>query len=231
MRQVNWSFWGLRDPVSSGTHAFACLWSIFAALILIRLCRGDRRKQVAVAVFGASLVFLYAASALYHAVQVPPEKLVYFLNLDHSAIYLLIAGTHTPVFAVLLGRPLRRHLLAVMWGMAAGGVACAWLLPQPPYWLTVGLFIGMGWTGLSAIVPLLRAVRVRDFLWVFYGGLAYTMGAVLDVLNWPVLFPHFVGPHELFHVLVMAGTFCHFVFMVRAVVTYRYCPAPAVVVA
>lgn len=229
MGQVNWSFWGLRDPVSSATHAFAFLWSIFAALILIRLCRGDRRKQVALAVFGISLVFLYAASALYHAVRVPPDQLIYFLNLDHSAIYLLIAGTHTPVFAVLLRGGLRWRLLAVMWGMAVGGVACEWLLPRPPYWLTVGLFIGMGWTGLSAIVPLLRAVRVRDFLWVFYGGMAYTSGAVLDLLHWPIVVPHLVGPHELFHCLVMVGTFCHFVFMMRSVVTFRSGPATAVV--
>src|SRR4051812_8316217 len=149
MGQANWSFWGLRDPISSGTHAFALLWSIFAALILIRLCRGDRRKQLAVAVFGVSLVLLYAASTLYHAVRVSPEQLVYFLYLDHSAIYLLIAGTHTPVFAVLLPRSLRWRLLAVMWGLAVGGVACEWLLPQPPYWLTVGLYLGMGWIGLS----------------------------------------------------------------------------------
>src|SRR5437764_14133762 len=102
MFAANASFLGLRDPISSLTHFVAFFWAILATRILWRMADGNRRRQLAVSCFGISMILLYFASALYHAVLVPPEQLQYFRLLDLSAIYLLIAGTYTPAFLVLL---------------------------------------------------------------------------------------------------------------------------------
>jgi hemolysin III len=222
MSQANWPFLGLRDPVSSGTHFAACLWAIFGTLILWRLTRGDRSKQLSLACFGLSMIALYAASATYHALQLTPEQLAFFQRLDHSAIYILIAGSYTPVFAVLIRQRARKLLyLGCIWGLAALGIACKWLFCGAPYWLTVSLYIGMGWLAVVPIIDLVRAVGVRGLLWALYGGLSYTIGGIADLVEWPVIYPGVFGYHEFFHLLAMGGTFCHFVFMVRHVVTFR----------
>ncbi len=222
MSQANWPFLGLRDPVSSGTHLVACLWAIFGTLILWRLARGDRSKQLSLVCFGISMIALYAASATYHALQLSPEQLQFFQLLDHSAIYILIAGSYTPVFVVLIRHRARKGLyLGCIWGLAAVGIACKWLFCDVSYWLTVSLYIGMGWLAVVPIIELLRAVGWRGILWAFYGGLAYTAGGIADVVEWPVLYPRVFSSHELFHLLAMGGTLCHFVFMVRHVATFR----------
>src|SRR5581483_713518 len=112
----------LRNPVSAGTHLFWCLWSAYVAALLWRLCRGDRFRQLTGGIFGLCMVALYGASGVYHSVRVSEDWLRYFRLLDHSAIYLLIAGTYTPIFALLLAGRLRTIMLALVWGLAAIGI-------------------------------------------------------------------------------------------------------------
>jgi hemolysin III len=214
---------GLRDPVSSATHFAACLFALFATTLLWRLARPrGRRTQAAVAVFGLSMVILYAASATYHAVRLPPDRLHFYQLLDHSAIYLLIAGTYTPAFYCLLpDRLYRRLFVAGIWLIAAAGIACKWAIPEGPYWLTVGLYLGMGWVGVLTVMEMLRAIGVRGLAWGLWGGLSYTLGGLADLFQWPRVLPGLFGAHELFHLFAMGGTFCHFVFMVRHVIPFR----------
>ncbi len=222
----------LRDPVSALTHLAACALALYAAALLRRLARGDRLKRASLTCFGATAVALYAASTLYHAVPLPPDSAAVgvFRRLDHSAIYLLIAGTYTPVFAVLLrGRP-RSVLLAVVWLLACGGIAAKWLLAAPAEWLEVGLYLGLGWLAVVPAAALVRAVGLRGMAWAVGGGLCYTAGAACELARWPVLVPGLVGWHEVFHVFVMAGTALHAVFMVRCVVPFRPPAGPARVV-
>jgi hemolysin III len=236
MPEENIPFLGLRDPVSSATHFAACLFALFATTVLWRLTRDrGRRVQLAVGVFGASMVLLYAASATYHALRLTPDRLRFYQLLDHSAIYVLIAGTYTPSFYLLLpDRPYRRALLGGIWLFAAAGIACKWAIPEVPYWLTVGLYIGMGWFGVLTLTELLRAIGVRGLAWCLWGGIAYTLGGLADLFHWPRVLPGLFGAHEVFHLFTMGGTFCHFVFMVRDVIPYRRrtprprsAPAPA----
>jgi hemolysin III len=211
----------LRDPVSSLSHLFGLVAAVYFTTLLWRLGRGDRVRQLAVACFGLSACLLYAASSAYHAVSGPPLLRNTLQRLDHSAIYVLIAGTYTPIYAVLLRDPLRRRLLLLMWTLAAAGVACKWLLPLTPYAVSVGLYVGMGWTGLLGVVPLFRAVGPRGMLVGMLGGLFYTAGGICDALGWPVLHPDLVRSHEVLHFFDLAGTFCHVIFLVRYVLPYR----------
>jgi hemolysin III len=212
----------LRNPVSAATHLLWCLWAMYTAALLWRLCRGDRRRQWAVGCFGLSMVFLYGASGTYHAIPSGAPTLIrYFRKLDHSAIYVLIAGTYTPVYAVLLRGRLRVALLSLIWALAAAGIACKWLLPWPPYWLTVGLYVGMGWVGILSAFPLIRAIGVRPMGLALVGGILYTLGGICDAVEWPVLSPGFFGSHEMLHVLDMGGTLTHVAFIIRYILPFR----------
>jgi hemolysin III len=211
----------LRNPVSAATHLFTCLIAFYVTALLWRLTRGDRLRQLSVGCFGVSMCLLYGASGTYHALQVRESVLQYFRLLDHSAIYVLIAGTYTPVFAVLLNGRLRIWLLAMIWGMAAAGIACKWLLAAPPYPVTVGLYIGMGWLGIIPLTRLVRAIGLRGMSWAVLGGLLYTAGGVCDAIRWPVIYPNVVGSHEVLHVLDMGGTMAHVFFIMRYILPYQ----------
>jgi hemolysin III len=210
-----------RDPVSAGTHLLWCVLGAYITAMLWRLSRGDWLRQWSTGTFGLSMVLLYGASGVYHAVQGPASLLPYLQKLDHSAIYVLIAGTYTPIVAVLLRGRLRVFLLALVWGMAGAGILAKWLLPFPPYWVTVSLYIGMGWTGLLPIAQLIRAVGVQGMFWGLLGGLLYTFGGVCDAVRWPVLLPGIIGHHEIVHLADMGGTLIHVFFVVRYVLPFQ----------
>jgi hemolysin III len=210
-----------RNPVSAGTHFLWCVLGVYITALLWRLSRGDRLRQLSTGAFGVSMVLLYGASGAYHAVPSRWMLLPYLQKLDHSAIYVLIAGTYTPVFAVLLRGRLRIVLLSLVWGLAGVGILAKWLLPWPPYWLTVALYIAMGWLVLLPIVPLIRAVGVRAMLWALLGGILYTFGGVCDAAEWPILLPGIVGAHEVLHVADMGGTLVHVFFVVRYILPFQ----------
>jgi hemolysin III len=212
---------GLREPISSATHFVAFLWAIYATLLLLRLCQGERTKQLSLGIFGASMIALYAASSAYHGVSLSVERLRLFQLIDHSAIYGLIAGTYTPAFLVLLHPGLRRRLLlGGIWTLALIGILGKWLLPETPYELTIGLYLGLGYSGLLPVLELKRAVGSRGLCWAISGGLFYTMGCLADLMQWPILYPGVFGQHEFFHLCSMAGTACHFNFMMLYVVPF-----------
>jgi hemolysin III len=213
--------YGLRDPVAAGTHLFACAWALYATLLLCRLAAGDRLRRVSVGCFGLSMVLLYGASGLYHALTLPERQLRWFRLFDHSCIYLLIAGTYTPIFAILLRGWLRIACLSAVWLLATAGIACKWLLPLPPYGLTVVLYLAVGWNGLVAIRPMIRAIGTRGMAWGLAGGLFYTVGGIADAVHWPILWPRIFGAHELLHLFDIGGTLAHVVFVVRYVLPFE----------
>ena len=211
-----------RNPVSAGTHLLWCVLGVYITALLWRLSRGDRVRQLSTGAFGLSMVLLYGASAAYHAVpREAPLLMKYLQRLDHSAIYVLIAGTYTPVFAVLLRGQLRAVLLSLVWGLAGVGIAAKWLLPWPPYWLTVSLYIAIGWIGMLPLWQLVRAVGVQAMLWGLLGGVLYTFGGVCDAARWPILLPGVVGYHEVLHLSDMGGTLIHVFFVIRYVLPFQ----------
>jgi len=214
----------LRNPVSAGTHLFWALVSLFVTALFWRLTRGDWLRRWSVMTYGVSMCLLFTASGVYHSLRVNPPTLEFFRLLDHSMIYVLIAGTYTPVVAVLLEGRQRICLLVLIWGLAAIGIVCKWVLTAPPYEVTVGLYIAMGWIGLLPIRQLIRAIGVRGMLWGILGGILYTLGGVCDVSGWPVIVPGLIGPHEVLHILDMFASLIHIYFIINYVLAYQGLP-------
>jgi hemolysin III len=222
----------LRDPVSSASHLLTALWAVYATLILVRFTPPRSAKRWSVVVFGLSMVLLYAASGTFHGVpytrDADPVAFRFFQKLDQSAILLLIAGTNTPILVVLLGGRRGTWCLRLMWGLAALGVACLWLLPKAPHWAVVGIYLSMGYLGVVPFVHYYRVVGWRAMNWVWVGAAFYTAGAVCELTEWPVLSsaPVRVGYHEILHFCDMAGSLAFFGFVLRVVIPHS--PRPAI---
>jgi hemolysin III len=172
-------------------------------------------------VFGGCLTFCYAASAAFHGVPYRGPALSPFQRLDHVGIYLLIAGTYTPVVWSLMRGPWLWGTLATVWTLAAGSAARVWCGGVLPIWVSTLIYLGMGWGSLFCYFELARTYSHRTLRPLPLGGLFYSIGALINLAKWPVLSPGFFGAHELFHLFVIAGSACHVYFMVRVVV-----PAP-----
>jgi channel protein (hemolysin III family) len=136
------------------------------------------------------------------------------MRLDHAAIFVLIAGSFTPVHVILLRRRWHGHLLAWIWGAAIAGLTLKTIyFNAVPAWLGLLLYLGLGWLGVISTVALARGFGVRFVLPLVWGALAYTFGAMADFANWPVLVAGVVGPHEVFHLAVIAGVSFHWAFI------------------
>jgi hemolysin III len=195
------------------THGLGVLGSVALLVVMVVLAtdRGGARLVVGVSVFGASMVILYTASTLYHALTAQRAKRVFRL-LDHGAIYLLIAGTYTPFLLVVLGGDRGWTLLGVVWGLALLGIVYEVVLRRPWKWVSLASYIGLGWLMVIAIRPLVAALPSGGLLLLGLGGLAYTGGAVFYAWR---AFPYH---HAVWHLCVLAGTGCHAACVLRYVI-------------
>jgi hemolysin III len=160
---------------------------------------------LSVAVYGASTMLLYAASATYHLGTWHGRRRVALRSLDHASIYVLIAGTFTPFCVNLLSGSERVMVLAIIWSMAITGVISTTVTPSLPRGVSVGLYLGMGWMGLIPAPTLVDRLPASALALLVAGGLLYSVGAVIYARRWPDPFPSTFGFHELFHLLVIAG--------------------------
>jgi hemolysin III len=212
----------LRDPVSSLSHLFTAVWALLATGIMLRLAGGGWRRQVPIAIYGSSMVVLYLASGVFHALNLPKDELRFYQKLDQTAIYLLIAGTNTPIAAFVLRGRFRAWMLGILWGFAAVGVGCQWLLPKAPYAAIVGICMGMGWAGLMPLPTYYRALGWRAMNWVWAGAGFYTLGSVCELVGWPTLVPKWIQPHEFFHFCISAGSIAFCGFILRYVISHSH---------
>jgi hemolysin III len=203
----------IREPVNAGTHLLGLLLAAAGTVALLRLAHGSS-EVVAFGVYGASLILLYGASTLYHSLLLPEPRLRALRTLDHIAIYFLIAGTYTPVALLTLRGPWGWALLGAAWTVAAAGIPFKIWFLDAPVWLSTAIYLGMGYMALLALAPLAAIVSMSGLAWLVAGGLAYTAGAVIFARQRPDPFPGIFGHHEIWHVLVLVGSACHFAFMV-----------------
>ena len=207
----------IREPGSALTHFIAMLLALCAAVpLLVRAAVHSSVKSLtAMTVFMISMVLLYAASTIYHSVNCSGRILRIFRKMDHMMIFILIAGTYTPVCLLTLPKPSGLMLLAAVWGIALVGIFIKGFWITCPKWFSSVLYIAMGWSCLSVLGQLFSLLPLHAFLWLLAGGLIYTAGGIIYALRLPLFdarHPMF-GLHEIFHLFVMAGSLCHFVFM------------------
>ena len=208
----------IREPGSALTHFIAMLLALCAAVpLLVRAAVHSGVKSLtAMTVFMISMVLLYAASTIYHSVNCSGRVLRIFRKMDHMMIFILIAGTYTPVCLLTLPKPSGLMLLAAVWGIALVGIFIKGFWITCPKWFSSVLYIAMGWSCLSVLGQLFSLLPLHAFLWLLAGGLIYTAGGIIYALRLPLFdarHPMF-GLHEIFHLFVMAGSLCHFVFMI-----------------
>ena len=206
----------LREPVNGLTHFAGILLSIAGLITLLVLSDGEPRRTASFAVYGATLILLYTASTLLHSLRAGPKGRRYLKLFDHAAIFLLIAGSYTPIALVTLQKghaTLGWTLFGLAWGIALLGVVFKLLWLDAPRWLSTGLYLLMGWLALIAIVPIIQTLPPGGVFWLVMGGMFYSVGAVIYALKKPDLFPEWFGYHELWHLFVLAGSAAHFMLM------------------
>lgn len=204
----------IREPGSALTHFIACLMAAIAALPLI-MKASSGMATAALAIFALSMILLYAASTLYHSVNVTGKVLSMFRKIDHMMIFVLIAGSYTPVCLIVLGGSMGYSLLALVWGVAIAGMLINALWITCPKWFSSIIYIAMGWLCLIVFGTLWNTLPHAAFGWLLAGGILYTVGGVIYALKLPFFdsLHKYFGSHEIFHLFVMGGSICHFIFM------------------
>jgi hemolysin III len=197
------------------SHQLAALAAVPAALALVLRAKEGAGRTGAI-VYGASLVVLFATSAAYHRLTWRPAVRRIVARLDHSAIFVLIAGTYTPL-CLLLGPGAGHRLLAAAWTGAAAGIALVVGFTRTPRGIRAGVYVLLGWFVLPVLGVLHAALGDSGLVLLFTGGFFYTAGAVIYALRRPDPFPRTFGYHEIFHALVIAAAACHFALVDAAV--------------
>ena len=211
----------IREPGSAITHFIAMMIAVFATvpLLLKAGLTSGTKEFTAMAIFMLSMILLYGASTLYHSVNLSGKALCVFRKLDHMMIFVLIAGSYTPVCLIVLGGDQGYTLLALVWGIALAGmlIKACWI--TCPKWFSSVIYIAMGWVCVLVFGQLLSSLPTAAFLWLLAGGIIYTVGGIIYALKLPLFNTRHkaFGSHEVFHLFVMAGSICHFIFMYRYV--------------
>ena len=211
----------IREPGSAITHFIAMVLAMGSAVpLLMKASEFGPLSVIAMFVFIGSMVLLYGASATYHSVTVAPNIIKIFRKIDHMMIFIMIAGSNTPVCLLVLDKHTSSRMLLGVWGVALFGILIKALWITCPKWFSSILYIGMGWICISAIKPIIHTLSLSAFMWLLAGGLLYTVGGVIYALKLKVFNEKhaYFGSHEIFHLFIMAGSFCHFIFMYQYVI-------------
>ncbi len=206
----------VKDPISALTHfiAFAAAISATPPLLVHAALNGAGFAALAsLSVFMLSMVLLYGASSAYHTFQLSSRGIYRLKKLDHTMIFFLIAGSYTPVCVISLGDAAGLRLLALVWSLAAAGAVFKLCWVGCPKWVSSVIYIAMGWCCLTAMPAITAALSTGGFLWLLAGGVVYTAGGVIYALKPKQSRLRAFGPHELFHVFIMGGSLCHYIFM------------------
>ncbi len=207
----------IREPGSAITHFIAMMLAVFASTpLLIKTAVSDSSVAfTAMVIFMLSMISLYGASALYHSVVVKDRMLRIFRKIDHMMIFVLIAGSYTPVCLIVLDKDSGYMLFGIVWTIAVVGMVIKAVWITCPKWFSSILYIAMGWVCLGVFGPLWHTLPHSAFLWLLAGGVIYTAGGIIYALKLPVFNSRhrYFGSHEIFHLFVMGGSICHFIFM------------------
>lgn len=194
----------IREPFNTWSHAAGVLFGLVGMIVLFIFSEYNSGKVLGALVFGLTMMLMYASSALYHALRVSEQMLLRLRKLDHAAIFLVIAGSYTPMVLQALEPSWRPWVLGTVWLLAAVGVALKVATLQYPRWLSTLMYVGLGWLSLVMLPKLHLSPWALGFL--IAGGVAYSLGAVIYATKWPNLLPKVVGFHGIWHVFVLLGS-------------------------
>jgi len=209
----------LREPVSSITHMIGAIVAFpgLIFLIMYALKYGTTVHLVSFIIFGISLILLYSASATYHGVKVKDSMVKFFRKIDHMMIFVLIAGTYTPICLIALKGRMGYTILITIWAIAVLGIISKALWINMPNWASAVIYLAMGWFSVVAILQLIANLSPTALTLMLAGGASYTVGGIIYGTKFPKLKFKYFGFHELFHLFVMGGSACHY-FMVLCLV-------------
>jgi hemolysin III len=199
-----------REPVNGFTHLAGAILSVIGLIWLIVVTQNNTPKMLSFVIYGVSMIMLYAASATFHLTKTSPEKLLWLRRFDHAAIYLLIAGTYTPLFYNVLEDSLRWWLLVIVWVVALAGAAYKLFFLKDSGLLSLACYVIVGSIGVVSAPQTLKALPSGAIILIAIGVIFYLIGVVIFGLEKPNFYRHF-GHHEIWHLLVMAGSFVHFI--------------------
>jgi hemolysin III len=226
----------LREPVNAWSHGAGMMLALPVTWVLWKRCaplgycdqlgmedwrgatRYQRNKALGLLIFGISMIVCYGVSAAFHAVHPRGELLSRLQRLDHVGIYLLIAGSYTPVAVALLRGAWSWGTLATVWTVALLCSSRVWYGGVLPMWISTLVYLTMGWGALVCYCELARTFSHRTLLPLPIGGVFYSVGALINLAHWPIFWPGRFGSHELFHFFVIAGSASHIFFMLKVVI-------------
>ena len=210
-----------REPINGFTHLGGAILSFAGLLALViktTLTSPTIVDITAVIIFGISLVLLYSASATYHLV-VASDKVISFLRkIDHSMIFILIAGSYTPFCLIALNGIEGWITFGIVSGIAICGVVFKMVWFNCPRWLSTSVYIGMGWISVFIVIPLYKSIALGGILLLLAGGISYTIGAIIYGLKPKALKFKNLGFHEIFHIFILIGSLCHYIAVFKYVI-------------
>jgi len=200
-----------REPVNGLTHLFTALAAIGGLIALLSIGWGSLGKTISLAVYGVSVILLFAASATYHLVKGQPKVIEVLRKFDHSAIYLLIAGSYTPICYNMFTGFWKWGMLAIVWSFALIGIGVKIFIIKSPRWVSAGIYLAMGWMSVIGLHEMLTRLPTGALIWLAVGGIIYTLGAVVYATKIFDFFPGKFGFHEIWHIFVILGALAHFI--------------------
>ena len=208
-----------KDPGSAVTHFIGLLMAVFASTpLLIKASSNPGNIHIiSLGIFIISMILLYVASTIYLTLNISAKVNQKLKKFDHMMIYVLIAGTYTPICMIALRDSIGFALLRIIWGLAIMGIIVAGFWINCPKWFSSIVYIAMGWTCVLAFTQIINSLPKAAFYWLLAGGIIYTIGGVIYALKLPFFNKKhkYFGSHEIFHLFVMGGSLCHFILMYK----------------
>ena len=199
------------EPVSGFTHLAGAFSALFGLVALLAWSGSEINRMVSLGIYGISLFLMFLASSMYHLLPVSPRARATLRQLDHAAIYLLIAGTYTPFCVNAFSGFWQQGFLAIIWGLAIAGIGVKIFTIHAPRWVSAGIYVVMGWLSLFAMQEILTSLPSGAIAWMVAGGVIYTLGAGIYITRKFNFKPGVFGFHEVWHVFVLLGAAAHFV--------------------
>ncbi|MGD9823898.1 PAQR family membrane homeostasis protein TrhA [Desulfobacter sp.] len=202
----------LREPVNAISHGAGVLGAMAALTLMVvyAALHADAWHVVSFSIFGGTLILMYASSCLYHALKISDRALMFFRRIDHIMIFMVIAGSYTPLCLVPLRGAWGWSLLGSVWAIAVAGIFIKIFFMGAPRWISTVIYLVMGWLCVIAVYPLVNNLEPGALMWLVAGGLFYSVGAVIYALKRPNPFPRILGFHEIWHCFVIFGSASHF---------------------